>query len=154
MQIVYNAMRDDDKWHLGSGRYVEDIFYERCQQMDDKRFEGTLARSFILDTSNQMIQGWFRPNEWEQIHQTVLPLPSPDQKLFDILNTIINVRTVRSFSTLLVPEWISGYQDKNLNDVKVKDVKDKDVKDNGDNDDVHDDFFITCQWANLVLTNL
>lgn len=84
-------MREECKWALASGRIVEDVIFEACQAMDTESFKNSLAQSFVLDTSDTVMKGWFTGDEWKEIVGSVLLLPKPDVVLADSMKRFFQV---------------------------------------------------------------
>lgn len=63
------------RWRLSSGRDVESILYKKCCLMDSQTFAVSLAASFTVDLGDPLMKAWFHKEEWEEIRQSVPPLP-------------------------------------------------------------------------------
>lgn len=84
-------MRQECKWVLASGCIVEDVIFEKCQAMDTDSFANTLARSFVLDMSDSVMEKWFEDYDWKEIQSSVLPLPKSDSVLADSMKRFFQV---------------------------------------------------------------
>lgn len=66
------------RWRLASGQYVESILYLRSRVMKPKTFLNSLAPLFVLDTTNKAVKKWFTDPEWQEISESIPPLPEAD----------------------------------------------------------------------------
>ncbi|KAG0133109.1 hypothetical protein HOY82DRAFT_641540 [Tuber indicum] len=112
----YKKMNNKDKWVLASGRRVENVILEACEKMGSKEFASSPARLFILDTSDPVVERWFRNDEWKEIKSKLSPLPGADEALVDSLAAFYSVKTTTMVREILTSGLIPGdvTYDKNL----------------------------------------
>ncbi|RUP06167.1 hypothetical protein BC936DRAFT_140443, partial [Jimgerdemannia flammicorona] len=73
-------MRNDRKWKLPSGKYIEDVLYEYAKKLP---YESPV-HSFIIDTSNATVMDLFNDEDREQIMtHNILPEPQLQDELID-----------------------------------------------------------------------
>ncbi|KAG0124167.1 hypothetical protein HOY82DRAFT_494394 [Tuber indicum] len=94
-------MASDCKWLLASGRAVEDVIFEACTAMNTATFAHSLSQSFMLDTSDPVMESWFTEDEWNEIIANVLPLPKPDVVLADSLKRFFPVKSTTMLREVL-----------------------------------------------------
>lgn len=80
---TFSSMNEGRKWVLTSGRAVEDVIFKACQAMDADTFTKSLARSFVIDSSDTTMENWFEKDEWEEVQRGIMPLPEPDVVLVE-----------------------------------------------------------------------
>ncbi|RIB09808.1 hypothetical protein C2G38_240010 [Gigaspora rosea] len=62
-EISFQKITEERKWHLSSGRKVEDVLYAYTLKLEYEQ----PAHSFIIDTSDDNIKNLFTKKEWEEI---------------------------------------------------------------------------------------
>ncbi|RUS26098.1 hypothetical protein BC938DRAFT_471240 [Jimgerdemannia flammicorona] len=78
----YMRMRQDRKWKLPSGKYVEDVLYEYAKNLAHE----SPIHSFIVDTSDATVMNLFSNGDQEHIVTfNVLPDPEIEDELMDYL---------------------------------------------------------------------
>lgn len=92
------------KWHLSSGRNVEDIIYTACLSMDSTSFANSLAHCFVLDTSDNRMKSWFQPGEWSEICSSISLLPKPDLILAQSMKRFFGIKSVGALRDVLNKE--------------------------------------------------
>ncbi|KAG9307537.1 hypothetical protein G9A89_000016 [Geosiphon pyriformis] len=78
----YMEMRQDTKWKLPSGKYIEDVLYEYAKNLAHE----SSVHSFIIDTSDATVMNLFSTQDKEHIMSfRVLPDPEIEDELMDYL---------------------------------------------------------------------
>jgi hypothetical protein len=102
-------MKDERKWCLKSGRYVEDILYEiGLSQQKERYISGenqtinylpfyfliSICHSFTIDLSDSNIQEAFDEEEWNEVKSTnvkeKIQLKDDVKQLLEALNKVID----------------------------------------------------------------
>ncbi|KAG9296445.1 hypothetical protein G9A89_015037 [Geosiphon pyriformis] len=65
-EIAFQKIEKERKWHLSSGRSVEDLLYAHSSKFEYEQ----PVHSFIVDTSDDNIKNLFIKKEWEEIMNT------------------------------------------------------------------------------------
>ncbi|CAG8466883.1 3832_t:CDS:2 [Scutellospora calospora] len=62
-EMSFQKIAEERKWHLSSGRNVEDVLYAYASKLEYEQ----PAHSFIIDTSDNNIKNLFTKTEWEEV---------------------------------------------------------------------------------------
>ena len=81
---AYHAMKPEAKWHLPSGKAVEDILHD-AYTYDKNQPDAACIRNWILDVSDPNIQDLFTSEDWKAIRAEIPPLPKLDDKFLQAL---------------------------------------------------------------------
>jgi hypothetical protein len=102
MEDTYAGFEDARKWHLKSGRAVEDVLFENYLSLSqDKSTISLLLRGWIIDLDGPTMKSWFTASEWAEIAATVPPLPSPSEHFGRSLIRFNSVKTIEDLRNVL-----------------------------------------------------
>lgn len=85
-------MKQEKKWILNSNRAVEDVIFFYCGELEDDHFEASIARSFVIDMSDESLMEMFTNAEKEEIRKAVLPMPAPNMEILGLIKQLVKVR--------------------------------------------------------------
>ncbi|RUP44353.1 hypothetical protein BC936DRAFT_149588 [Jimgerdemannia flammicorona] len=95
-------IKEEDKWRLRSGRYVEDIMYENGVKLRQE----ALVHSWILDTSCPLVKTWFSDQEWQEICTTNSKDDPKIDKFVENLILRYDVKTVDALRAAVMKPWL------------------------------------------------
>jgi hypothetical protein len=105
---TYADFTTSQKWHLSSGRTVEDIIYNCYFSLDEVPLSSNVAalvRDWTLDLSNETMRSWFRPEEWKEICESVPKLPKPGEAFANSLKRFYSVCFLFVPFSVIVSFW-------------------------------------------------
>lgn len=97
---TYHAMKPEAKWHLPSGKTVEDILHG-AYTYDKNEPDTACIRNWILDVSDRNIQDLFTSEDWRAICAEIPPLPTLDDKFLEALQRFDGITTTAQLRKVL-----------------------------------------------------